>query len=461
MTVRAITHQNNSVMDLLANKPTAVEPRGSIDRPDAARQDREGGFDQVLRESSSPKRPSREAEPVSARDKQVTSDNDAVPNPPQDTSAARESSSAQDASHRESDANAQQGEVTEANPDTPSPSGEASQSDLVQAEVVAEAQAQAAASVAPLQSSVQDQAADPSAQAAAQGLAQASASSAKQQAQAALQHAHQQPQAQAAALSNNAPTQALTASAAQPVLAQDTPTDAGDDDADSATTSNAQATAATKTAGNTGATSAAFAVPDQPSGESRLPVNASAGAQNIESMKAVQVQSTQQQDDNEAVNTARLTRGLANAVQQRGGSVTLRLTPPEMGTVRIQMQVTGTNVSATFHAESATAQTLLTQQLSQLRHALESQGMQVDKLSVQPLAPAAHSQNASQNQNDQQQQQSQSQQQSANDGRSRGQYSGDGSGNRSSNGRGDGEAGRQSPRGFFDQLNDAGRPTAA
>ncbi|MFK7789747.1 MAG: flagellar hook-length control protein FliK, partial [Phycisphaeraceae bacterium] len=152
---------------------------------------------------------------------------------------------------------------------------------------------------------------------------------------------------------------------------------------------------------------------------------------------------------------------LANAVQQRGGAVTMRLTPPEMGTVRIQMQITGTNISATFHAESASAQTLLTNQLAQLRSSLESKGMSVDRLSVQPLAATASTNNANQSQNQgDSQQQGQSQQQSAGDGRSRGQYSGDSSGRQSSDQQNNGSS-QQAPRGFFDRLSDAVEPEAA
>ncbi|MEM1099444.1 MAG: flagellar hook-length control protein FliK, partial [Planctomycetota bacterium] len=72
-------------------------------------------------------------------------------------------------------------------------------------------------------------------------------------------------------------------------------------------------------------------------------------------------------DGPDALNEARLARGLKSALNQQGGSVTLRLTPPEMGTVRIQMQIQGTQVAAQFHAETDAARSLLQQQLGQLR----------------------------------------------------------------------------------------------
>lgn len=88
------------------------------------------------------------------------------------------------------------------------------------------------------------------------------------------------------------------------------------------------------------------------------------------------------------LNATRLARGLQNAVQQRGGAVTLRLTPPEMGTVRIQLDIQGTRVNAQFHAQTESARQMLTQQLSQLRQALEGQGLTVDRLSAQTMSPS-------------------------------------------------------------------------
>ncbi|WP_145447279.1 flagellar hook-length control protein FliK [Mucisphaera calidilacus] len=85
------------------------------------------------------------------------------------------------------------------------------------------------------------------------------------------------------------------------------------------------------------------------------------------------------------MNTARLNRGLRSAVQQKGGVVTLRLTPPELGTVRIQMQLTGTRVNATLHAETSAGHQALSSDLARLRTGLEAQGLSVDRLSVQPM----------------------------------------------------------------------------
>jgi len=257
--------------------------------------------------------------------------------------------------------------------------------------------------------------------------------------------------------------QADTVTTAQPVLQQGDAgqTNGGDTGGDSKAATTATTANTTAASNSNAAAATAFAVPDQAGSEARLPINPTGITQTADAARQAQAQSALTNSDNDSLNTARLTRGLANAVQQRGGAVTMRLTPPEMGTVRIQMQITGTNVSATFHAESASAQTLLTNQLAQLRSALESKGMSVDRLSVQPLAATASTNNAnqSQNQSDAQQQDS-SQQQSAGDGRSRGQYSGS-SGQQSSDQQQDNGSSKQAPREFFDRLNDASEPEAA
>jgi len=87
----------------------------------------------------------------------------------------------------------------------------------------------------------------------------------------------------------------------------------------------------------------------------------------------------------------RLTRGLSSAINQRGGSVTLRLTPPDLGLVRIDMAVRDGVVSAKFTAQSESVRNLLMDQMGQLRQALDRQGLSVDKIEVQVTQPSASS----------------------------------------------------------------------
>ena len=131
-------------------------------------------------------------------------------------------------------------------------------------------------------------------------------------------------------------------------------------------------------------------------------------------------------DSEEQANVARVVRGLTNVINQRGGAVTLRLHPPELGVVRIELAMTDGQVRAAFHAEHESVRTLLNHQIHQLRHALESQGLVVERLTVH----AAPWNNTS----------AQEEQGEANDGRSRGGF---GQSSREQQGKGKGEMGTQ------------------
>ncbi len=117
-------------------------------------------------------------------------------------------------------------------------------------------------------------------------------------------------------------------------------------------------------------------------------------------------------------NIGRVIRGMRGVVHQNGGAVTLRLSPPEMGIVRIEMQIDSGAVKALLHTEHEAARTLLNQQLGQLRHALEAHGLFVDKLGVQTMAQGSDTLTSDRD----------ADQSAANDGRSQGQHHGAGGG---------------------------------
>ncbi len=131
-------------------------------------------------------------------------------------------------------------------------------------------------------------------------------------------------------------------------------------------------------------------------------------------------------DDGEGLNAGRLTRGLSSAVSQGGGAVTLRLTPEALGTVRVQLDMSGGRVAAHFQAETSAARELLQQQLPQLRASLEAQGLTVDRLSAGPAGSSAGagSQNGgnASGSTSGQGQDARDTGSAANDGRSRGQH---------------------------------------
>jgi hypothetical protein len=113
----------------------------------------------------------------------------------------------------------------------------------------------------------------------------------------------------------------------------------------------------------------------------------------------------------EEANVARVVRGIRSAINQRGGSVTLRLHPPELGFVKIQIQMNEAVVRAEIASEHPAVRVLLQQQMGQLRAALEGQGLQVERLVAQTLTPSQTT--------DVTQQQTQD---AASDGRSRGAF---------------------------------------
>jgi flagellar hook-length control protein FliK len=85
---------------------------------------------------------------------------------------------------------------------------------------------------------------------------------------------------------------------------------------------------------------------------------------------------------------SRVVRGLTTVVNQRGGVMTMRLEPPELGDLRVQMTLARGLVSAQFQAATPEAHALLEKSMTMLRTALENQGLTVQRLSVH-LSPGA------------------------------------------------------------------------
>ena len=91
-------------------------------------------------------------------------------------------------------------------------------------------------------------------------------------------------------------------------------------------------------------------------------------------------------DDAEGKTPKLVARGLAALASQKGGAMQIRLDPPSLGDLRIQMTVINGAVSAELRPSSAQAHTLLAADLASLRQALEAQGLSVERLSVQSPA---------------------------------------------------------------------------
>jgi len=90
----------------------------------------------------------------------------------------------------------------------------------------------------------------------------------------------------------------------------------------------------------------------------------------------------------EAGFAGRVVRGLSAMLNQRGGVMTMRLDPPELGQLRIQMTIARGVVSASFEPANQQAHDLISRNLATLRQSLESQGLIVERLHTQPPPPA-------------------------------------------------------------------------
>ncbi|UCD76369.1 MAG: flagellar hook-length control protein FliK [Phycisphaerales bacterium] len=125
----------------------------------------------------------------------------------------------------------------------------------------------------------------------------------------------------------------------------------------------------------------------------------------------------------EAPFTARVIRGLTAVINQRGGVMNMRLQPPELGDLRVQMTIARGQVSAQFHVSTAEAHALLNKSMASLRAALESHGLNVERLHVHS-PPPSQSQDMRHEDPEQQQQQARGHA-DAGGGQSRGRSNGD------------------------------------
>jgi flagellar hook-length control protein FliK len=75
-------------------------------------------------------------------------------------------------------------------------------------------------------------------------------------------------------------------------------------------------------------------------------------------------------------------KGVGLLANQRGGAITMRLEPPALGALRIELMVRHGAVVADFTAATPEARVLLEANLGMLRERLESQGLSVERISV-------------------------------------------------------------------------------
>lgn len=75
-------------------------------------------------------------------------------------------------------------------------------------------------------------------------------------------------------------------------------------------------------------------------------------------------------------------RGLAAALRNHGGSVSMRLMPESLGEMRVRMKLEGSRLEAKIEVTSIEARRLLSEQSGELRAALEARGVSVERLEI-------------------------------------------------------------------------------
>ena len=84
-----------------------------------------------------------------------------------------------------------------------------------------------------------------------------------------------------------------------------------------------------------------------------------------------------------AANHAKIVTGIRGDLLPGGGSMQIRLDPPELGALQISVRMQDGVMTASFQTSSDDATKLLSHSLSQLKSVLESQGVSVEKLHVE------------------------------------------------------------------------------
>jgi flagellar hook-length control protein FliK len=86
-------------------------------------------------------------------------------------------------------------------------------------------------------------------------------------------------------------------------------------------------------------------------------------------------------------NTPNVVTSIRSNLLPHGGTMQIRLDPPDLGTLLITVQMRDGVMNASFSAANEEAAKLLSHSMSHLKHALESTGVTVEKLQVQQASP--------------------------------------------------------------------------
>jgi flagellar hook-length control protein FliK len=83
----------------------------------------------------------------------------------------------------------------------------------------------------------------------------------------------------------------------------------------------------------------------------------------------------------------RLVQSIRTSMGARESQARIRLDPPELGHVRIDLKVTGGRVALRLETETHEARALLSSRLDELRSALAQHGLTVDRVEMRELTP--------------------------------------------------------------------------
>ncbi len=79
-------------------------------------------------------------------------------------------------------------------------------------------------------------------------------------------------------------------------------------------------------------------------------------------------------------------RSIMSLTHLNGGAMTMKLAPESLGSLRVQMTVNQGNVSVQFHTATPEASALIRESFQSLRTSLESHGLRMEQLTIQPMS---------------------------------------------------------------------------
>ena len=93
------------------------------------------------------------------------------------------------------------------------------------------------------------------------------------------------------------------------------------------------------------------------------------------------------------VNHPKIVTAVQSQALTNGGTMQIRLDPPELGALQVMVHMQDGVMTASFHTSNDDATKLLSHSLSQLKQVLESQGVSVERLQVSQAPKDQHAQN--------------------------------------------------------------------